>query len=265
MADTQTAAVIGTTDSQGARASIPLLNEAGFLHVSLGACYPGFTGRFKPGEPERWYPSGGQTFARLVGDDRAQAPALVRAAGARRVVVEAEGGEDGDALAAEIRRAAAAAGVKVVAEPGRDGAVIYAGEDPLAAAERRGERRARDARHAVVLPDGRARGVEERLKGAGGPPHRARLERARAGLDARAAEFEAAFEPPSGAAPGPYAALGLAAMERCSTRSTARRPTRGRQRRRVLRVHLRRRARTVAGPLGVASRRGRDAALTAFV
>ena len=45
MADTQTAAVIGTVDSEGARASIPLLNEAGFLHVSLGAGYPGFTHR----------------------------------------------------------------------------------------------------------------------------------------------------------------------------------------------------------------------------
>ena len=84
MADTQTAAVIGTIDSEGARASIPLLNEAGFLHVSLGAGYPGFTGRVGPDEPERWFPSGGRTFARLVGDDRAQARALVRAAGARR-------------------------------------------------------------------------------------------------------------------------------------------------------------------------------------
>ena len=204
MVDTQTAAVIGTTDSQGARASIPLLNEAGFLHVSLGAGYPGFTGRFGPDEPERWFPAGGRTFARLVGDDRAQAPALVRAAGARRVVVEAEGGEDGAALATEVRRAAAAAGVKVVSEPGRDGAVIYAGEDPLAAAEV-AESVARETPGTrVVLPDAAVRnGVEEPAQGRGGPPRRARLERARAGLDARAAGVRGGLRARLPAPPGP--------------------------------------------------------------
>ena len=84
MADTQTAAVIGTTDSEGARASIPLLNAAGFLHVSLGAGYPGFTARVGPTSRSAGTPPSARKFARLVGDDRAQARALVRAAGARR-------------------------------------------------------------------------------------------------------------------------------------------------------------------------------------
>jgi branched-chain amino acid transport system substrate-binding protein len=254
MVDTQTAAVIGTTDSEGARGSIPLLNEAGFLHVSLGAGYPGFTGRLGPDEPERWYPSGGRSFARLVGDDRAQAPALVRAAGTRRVVVEAEGGEDAAALAAEVRRAAAAAGVKVVSTPGRRGAVIYAGEDALAAAGVT-ESVARETPGArVVLPDAVVRnGVEALLKG---PAAR------RAVLVSSAPEpgstpalraFEAAFERAFGRRPGPYAALGHAAMETvlgALTRAAV--DEQAGWRRRVLREFFAPRAReTVAGPLRV--------------
>ena len=254
MADTQTAAVIGTTDSQGARASIPLLNEAGFLHVALGAGYPGFTGRFLPGEPERWFPAGGRNFARLVGDDRAQAPALVRAAGARRIVVEAEGGADGAALATEIRRAAAAAGVKVVAEPGRDGAVIYAGEDPLAAAEV-AESVARESPETrVVLPDAAVRnGVEKRLKGAAARNTVLVSSAPEPGSTPALREFEAAFERAYGRRPGPYAALGHAAMETVlDALNAAAADDAAGQRRRVLREYFSGGPReTVAGPLDV--------------
>ena len=253
MVDTQTAAVIGTLDSQGARASIPLLNEAGFLHVSLGAGYAGFTRRVAADEPERWFPAGGRTFARLVGDDRAQAPALVRAAGARRIVVEAEGGEDGAALATEIRRAATAAGVKVVSEPGRDGAVIYAGEDPLAAASVAESVIAETPGTRVVLPDEAVRnGVEGRLSGPDGPAHRARLARARAGLDARAARVRGGLRARLRAPPRP--------VRRARPRGDgdgARRARRGGRRERRaappgLREYFSGRPReTVAGPLTV--------------
>ncbi len=254
MVDTQTTAVIGTTGSEGARASIPLLNEAGFLHVSLGAGYPGFTGRLGPGEPERWFPAGGRTFARLVGDDRAQAPALVRAAGARRVVVEEEGGEDAAALAAEIRRAAAAAGVEVATEPGRGGAVIYAGEDALAAAEVAASVARETPGARVVLPDAAVRnGVEARLKG---PAARRAVLVSSApepGSTPALREFEAAFERAYGRRPGPYAALGHAAMETVlDALGRAAADERAGQRRRVLREYFSGGARdTVAGPLQV--------------
>lgn len=254
MADTQTAAVIGATDSAGARASIPLLNATSFLQVSLGAGYPGFTGRLGPDEPERWYPAGGRTFARLVGDDRAQAPALVRAAGARRVVVEAEGGEDGAALATEVRRAAAAAGVKVVSQPGRGGAVIYAGEDPVAAAAI-AESVARETPGArVVLPDAAVRnGVEDSLRGAAARRAVLVSSAPEPGSTPALRGFETAFEGTFGRRPGPYAALGHAAMETvlgALTRAAA--DNQAGRRRRVLREYFSGVARdTVAGPLRV--------------
>jgi ABC-type branched-subunit amino acid transport system substrate-binding protein len=254
MADTQTAAVIGTLDSEGARASIPLLNAAGFLHVSLGAGYPGFTRRIAADEPARFYPAGGRTFARLVGDDRAQAQALVRAAGARRIVVEAEGGDDAAALASEVRQAARSAGAKLVSAPGRDGAVIYAGEDPVAAAGV-AESIAREQPGArVVLPDAVVRaGVEAQL---------APSARRRAVLVSSAPEpgstpalrgFEAAFERTFGRRPGPYAALGHAAMETVlDALREAATDRRAGDRRQVLRAFFSGRARdTVAGPLRV--------------
>ena len=254
MVDTQTAAVIGTVDSAGARASIPLLNAAGFLHVSLGAGYPGFTGRLGPDEPQRWFPAGGRTFARLVGDDRAQAPALVRAAGTRRVVVEAEGGEDAAALAGEVRRAAAAAGVKVVTKAGRDSAVIYAGQDPLAAAEVAASIARETPAARVVLPDAVVRnGVEAALEG---PAARRAVLVSSApepGSTPALREFEAAFERAYGRRPGPYAALGHAAMETVlAALDRAAADDRAGERRRVLREYFSAGAAdTVAGPLSV--------------
>ena len=254
MVDTQTAAVIGTVDSAGARASIPLLNAAGFLHVSLGAGYPGFTGRLGPDEPQRWFPAGGRTFARLVGDDRAQAPALVRAAGTRRVVVEAEGGEDAASLAGEVRRAAAAAGVKVVTKAGRDSAVIYAGQDPLAAAEVAASIARETPGARVVLPDAVVRnGVEAALQG---PAARRAVLVSSApepGSTPALREFEAAFERAYGRRPGRYAALGHAAMESVlAALDRAAADDRAGERRRVLREYFRgAAAETVAGPLEV--------------
>jgi ABC-type branched-subunit amino acid transport system substrate-binding protein len=213
MADTQTAAVIGTLDSAAARASIPLFNESGHLQVSLGATYPGFTRPAGPDDPERWQPGGRRTFARLVGDDRAQARALVRAAGARRIVVESEGGEDAEALAREVRAAARAAGARLAETPGPRGAVIYAGADPAAAAAV-AESVAREAPGArVVLGDAVARaGVEDLLRGRAARGTRIVSSAPEPGSTPALREFEADFERAFGRAPGRYAALGHAAM-----------------------------------------------------
>ena len=210
MADTQTSALIGTVDSAGARSAIPLLNESGVLHVSLGAGYAGFTEPVAPDEPARWYPAGRRTFARLVGDDRAQARALVRAAGARRITVEAEGDESSQALAAEVRRAA---GGRLAGSPGHGGAVIYAGADPVNAAGV-AEGVARESPGArIVLPDEVVRaGVDELIAGRAA---RATVLVSRApapGSTPALRTFEAAFERTYRRAPGPYAALGHAAM-----------------------------------------------------
>jgi branched-chain amino acid transport system substrate-binding protein len=213
MADTQTAAMVGSLDSTGARASIPLLNATGVLHVSLGAGYPGFTQPFGPDEPQRFFPSGRRTFARLVGDDVAQARELVRAAHARRVVVESEPGEDAQALATEIRRAAQAAGVKVADTPGKDGAVIYAGADPVNAAGVAESVARETPATRVVLPDEVVRAGVDGLIHGGAAKRTVLVSRAPVpGSTPALREFEAAFERTYGRKPGPYAALGHAAM-----------------------------------------------------
>jgi ABC-type branched-subunit amino acid transport system substrate-binding protein len=254
MADTQTAAVIGTLDSDGARASIPLLNAAGFLQVSLGAGYSGFTRRIATGEPERFYPAGGHTFARVVGDDRAQARALVRAAGARRIVVEAEGGEDAAALATEVRRAAAAAGAKVVTAPGRGGAVIYVGEDPVAAASIAASVLSETPGAGVVLPDEVVRaGVEGLLSGRTARRTVLVSRAPEPGSTSALRDFEAAFQRTYGRRPGPYAALGHAAMETVlDALAEAAAENRAGERRRVIERYFSGRPRkTVAGALTV--------------
>jgi len=213
MVDTTTAALIGTVDSAGARSSIPLLNESGVLHVSLGAGYPGFTRAVAEGEPGRWYPAGRRTFARLVGDDSAQARALVRAAGARRVVVEAEAGADAQSLATEVRRAARAAGVEVADTPGRRGAVIYAGADPVSAAGVADSVARETPGTRVVLPDEVVRaGVDRLIRGRAARQAVFVSSAPAPGSTPELRAFEAAFERAYGRRPGPYAALGHAAM-----------------------------------------------------
>ena len=215
MADTQTAAVIGTLDSEGARASIPLLNEAGFLHVSLGAGYAGFTRprrrRTSPSACTR--PAGGRSPASSATTARRRARSCAppgRAGSWSRP----RAGRTARRWRREVRRAARPRRAKVVAEPGRDGAVIYAGEDPVAAAGV-AESVARESPGArVVLPDEVVRaGVEGRLRGPRRAPHGARLARAGAGLDAGAARVRGRVRAHLGRRPGPYAALGHAAME----------------------------------------------------
>ena len=266
MADTQTAAVIGTTDSQGARASIPLLNAAGFLHVSLGAGYPGFTrplrGRASPSAGSRPAP----------GTSRASSATTAR----RRPRSCAPPGRAASWSRPRAARTAPrwrprsgarrpAAGVKVVSEPGRDGAVIYAGEDPLAAAEV-AESVARETPGArVVLPDAAVRnGVEERLKGAAARRTVLVSSAPEPGSTPALREFEAAFERAYGRRPGPYAALGHAAMETVldALDAAAADDAAGRASPGAARVLLRRPARDRRGTAGRAAVGcGRDAAL----
>ena len=140
--DTQVIAVVGALRSDTAMTSLPLFNAAGVLLVSPGAGYAGFTSAVAPGEPERWYPSGRPTFARLIGDDLEQARALLAAAGGGTVAIEAEAGGGRRA-----RRCRANRGRRPPRRgPARADAVIYAGSDVEGAGRRglsRGRRPAR--------------------------------------------------------------------------------------------------------------------------
>jgi branched-chain amino acid transport system substrate-binding protein len=214
IADPQVIALIGPGGSDTALATVPLLNAAGILEVSPGAGYPGFTDHAGPGEPERWQPSGRRTLGRIVGDDRAQAPALLAAARAAsggkahpRVAIEQEPGRVADQQVQELRRA----GARIVEDESRADAVIYAGEDPQNAAGV-ADGLAREGTP-VVLPDAVTRG--------GVAGHLSAAAKRRAVLVSSAPEpgstpalrqFEARFRQEFRRDPGPYAAVGFDAM-----------------------------------------------------
>jgi ABC-type branched-subunit amino acid transport system substrate-binding protein len=210
--DAQAIAVVGAVRSDAAMTSLPLFNAAGILLVSPGAGYPGFTAPVAAGEPERWFPSGRPTFARLIGDDRVQATALLRAAGAERVAVEAEAGEVAEEQVTALR---AAAGDRLVEDVEHAGAVIYAGSDVRSAAGV-AESLAREAPGATLV-------FGDELTRAGLARRLAPAARRRAVFVTSAPEpassselraFEGAFEEAFERAPDPYATLAWQGMRR---------------------------------------------------
>jgi branched-chain amino acid transport system substrate-binding protein len=70
---------VGEFNSGGSKVSIPILNRAGILQVSPSNTYIGLTtggpGTL-PGDPERYYPTGRRTYARIVPNDAVQAAVL---------------------------------------------------------------------------------------------------------------------------------------------------------------------------------------------
>ncbi len=206
--DAQVIAVVGALRSDAATTMLPLFNAAGVLLVSPGAGYAGFTEPVGPGEPERWSPSGRDTFARVIGDDTEQAQALVGAAGGGRIAVEAEAGRTAQALA----RAIADTGANLTDDVRRADAVIYAGSD-VTAAQGVAESLADEAPKAtLVFPDELTRaGLAERLDNrravfVTAAPEPGSTEDLRA--------FERAFEERFERAPDPYAVLAHRATAR---------------------------------------------------
>jgi branched-chain amino acid transport system substrate-binding protein len=230
--DPQVIAAIGAVRSDTALTTVPLYNAAGVLLVSPGAGYPGFTDPVAPGEPERWFPSGHQTFARVVGDDADQASELLGAAGDGRVALEVEAGKVPEALANEVRDAAP----RLVTE--RPDAVIYAGTD-VRSAVGVAEALAREHPGAtLVFPDELTRaGLAGRL-----PPAVRRRSvfvssAPEPGSTPELREFERAFTDAFGRAPGPYAVLTYRAMRRVLDAITAA-GSRARLRREVIARYL---------------------------
>ncbi len=91
-ADPSAIAYLGDYNSAATAVSLPLINAAGILQVSPASPYVGLTSSLDAGqdEPERFYPSGLRTFARLMPGDPVEAAAQVRlmkALGVRKVYV----------------------------------------------------------------------------------------------------------------------------------------------------------------------------------
>jgi branched-chain amino acid transport system substrate-binding protein len=77
--DDSTAVYIGEFNSGGSAVSIPILNEAGVPQISPANTAVGLTTDepgAEPGEPDKYYPSGERTYARIVPKDTIQGAAL---------------------------------------------------------------------------------------------------------------------------------------------------------------------------------------------
>jgi branched-chain amino acid transport system substrate-binding protein len=124
--DSRTIGYIGEFDSGASAVSIPITNEAGFVQVSPAATAVGLT-KLVPGadkgEPDKFYPSGERTFARVVPGDDVQASAAAswaRQLGARKVSLVDDKSVGGQGLIEQFRAAAERAGLEIVGRKGMD-------------------------------------------------------------------------------------------------------------------------------------------------
>ena len=81
--DPTTIAFIGAYNSGISKVEIPILNRAGIAQVSPSNTYIGLTrdgAGTEPGEPDKYYPTGKRTYARVQPNDIVQAAALATAA-----------------------------------------------------------------------------------------------------------------------------------------------------------------------------------------
>ncbi|HVF77863.1 MAG TPA: branched-chain amino acid ABC transporter substrate-binding protein [Solirubrobacteraceae bacterium] len=115
--DLNAIAYIGERDSAATALSLPLTNEGHILQVSPSSTYDGLTRMSRrQGEPDRFYPSGERTFARVVPADHVQASALVgymKASGVRSIAMMADREIYGGGIADEVEKAAERQNIEV--------------------------------------------------------------------------------------------------------------------------------------------------------
>jgi branched-chain amino acid transport system substrate-binding protein len=117
--DRQTVGYIGELNSGASAVSIPLLNRFGIPQISPGSTAVGLTSDAagaSPGEPQKYYPTGVRTFARVMPNDSVQARALVRlqrSMGCTKTFVLDDGEVDGADTATTFAAAAQSAGLPV--------------------------------------------------------------------------------------------------------------------------------------------------------
>jgi len=123
---------LGDFNSGASAVSIPLLNRADIPQISPGSTAVGLTTAgigAAPGEPNKYYPTGIRTFARVVPTDAAQAVALVQAArmaACQTAFVLHDGEVDGEDAAVTFALTANSEGLRVVGIlPFRRGASSY--------------------------------------------------------------------------------------------------------------------------------------------
>ena len=115
--DRQTIAYLGELENGASAISVPILNEGGILQVSPRDTFGGLTARGGRGEPDKYYPSGQRTFARVVPGDDQQATELVaalRAGGVQRLFLADDRELGGTALVDRLVRLTRGTRIEIV-------------------------------------------------------------------------------------------------------------------------------------------------------
>jgi branched-chain amino acid transport system substrate-binding protein len=124
--DKSTILYLGEFNSGGTKVSLPILNKAGIAQISPSNTYNGLTTNepgTEPGEPDKYYPTGKRTYARVVPRDRIQGAALVsvmKKDGCSNATLWDDKTTYGAGLARNIEGSAKAAGLTIENRQGTD-------------------------------------------------------------------------------------------------------------------------------------------------
>ena len=126
IADDSTIGYIGEFNSGATAVSLPLLNEAGIAQVSPGNTAVGITSDdpgAEPGEPDKYYPTGNRTYARILPKDTYQGAALAALAkdeGCASAYILNDKEVYGSGLASNVELAAEKVGLEIKGNEGMD-------------------------------------------------------------------------------------------------------------------------------------------------
>jgi branched-chain amino acid transport system substrate-binding protein len=117
--DKSTIFYLGEFNSGGTKVSLPILNKAGIPQISPANTYVGLTTDdpgSEPGEPQKYYPTGKRSYARVVPRDTIQGAAMVatmKEDGCKAMTLWNDGSTYGAGLARNIELSAKEAGIAV--------------------------------------------------------------------------------------------------------------------------------------------------------
>jgi branched-chain amino acid transport system substrate-binding protein len=126
VSDKTTVGYLGEYNSGISKVTIPITNRAGIAQVSPANTYVGLTTNepgSEPGEPDKYYPAGTRTYARVVPKDTIQGAALVAAAqqdGCKSLTIWNSKTTYSAGLARNVTMSAEKAGIKVDGNEGID-------------------------------------------------------------------------------------------------------------------------------------------------
>jgi branched-chain amino acid transport system substrate-binding protein len=124
--DKTTIFYLGEFNSGGTKVSLPILNKAGIPQISPSNTYIGLTTNepgSEPGEPDKYYPTGKRTYARVVPRDKIQGAALVsvmKEDGCKTATLWNDKSVYGAGLARNIKQSAESGGLTIENEEGTD-------------------------------------------------------------------------------------------------------------------------------------------------